>query len=215
MLLTNTLQYFVLYPFIIHMSTYWLTCNFFFALDFKYLDPNHTNWKKYGKAAITSLFNQVFISLPTLYLLSNHLKDSVEKSAYDSIMVTLLKIFLIVNLSNFLFYWCHRLLHNTYIYKHIHMKHHEFVEPIAVAAFYANPIEHLFANTLCFLIPFILIGSSYYIMIFMLTVGTFVTVLAHVTYYANNEHVVHHKLYKYNFGFSGYIDMIFNTYKLS
>jgi sterol desaturase/sphingolipid hydroxylase (fatty acid hydroxylase superfamily) len=205
-------MYFTIVPFFVHLATYWTSSAFFLCLDIMYLDKEHPNWNKYMDAVKISFINQFTIGLPTLFLLENQLIAATEKSIDDTTMVTIIKIFLIVNLSNLFFYWCHRLLHTRNLYNMIHYKHHEFIEPIAVAALYAHPIEHLFANTLAFIIPFILIGTTYNIMLCLISAGTFITTLGHAMY-ENGSHLVHHRLYKYNFGFGGYLDMLFNTYK--
>ena len=44
---------------------------------------------------------------------------------------------------DFVFYHGHKLLHHRKIYKYIHKKHHEWQAPIAAAAEYAHPIEHV------------------------------------------------------------------------
>ena len=44
---------------------------------------------------------------------------------------------------DFVFYHGHKLLHHRSIYKYIHKKHHEWQAPIAAAAEYAHPIEHV------------------------------------------------------------------------
>jgi sterol desaturase/sphingolipid hydroxylase (fatty acid hydroxylase superfamily) len=44
---------------------------------------------------------------------------------------------------DFIFYHGHRTLHHPKLYKHIHKKHHEWQAPIAAAATYANPLEHI------------------------------------------------------------------------
>ncbi len=46
------------------------------------------------------------------------------------------------------FYYIHRLLHYSRIYKYIHKKHHEWQTPIAITAIYCHPIEHAFGNLL-------------------------------------------------------------------
>ena len=62
-------------------------------------------------------------------------------------------------------------------------------------------------------IPFIMFGTTYFVMILLIVIGTIQTILAHVTYFPKSiDHVLHHKKYKYNFGFGGYIDKLFQTY---
>ena len=207
--------YTAIIPFILHITTYWITSLIFFIIDISCLDLNHINWKKYPKAIKVSLYNQFFISLPTLCVLSRPLANSIESSINDSWYLILLKLFVIINLSNLLFYSFHRILHIHWFYKNIHYLHHEFIEPVAVATLYAHPVEHLFSNTLSFLIPLILIGTTYKITMGYLVLGTLSGILAHVDYKFipfENEHLLHHKLYKYNYGFGGYLDKLFGTY---
>jgi sterol desaturase/sphingolipid hydroxylase (fatty acid hydroxylase superfamily) len=206
----------ILYALGLHLGIYWLFSFIFFILDLKYLDSTHNNWRKYKKGAIGSLLNQIFITIPITLLLKVNIINAFESSTNDSVGLTLIKIFLIANLSNIFFYLSHYLLHTKLLFKLIHYKHHEFIEPIAVAAVYAHPLEHLVTNVLSFIIPFILIGTNYIAGIILVCIGTFITIHAHCTYTIfnmKNEHLIHHKLFKYNYGFGGYLDWFFNTYK--
>jgi len=207
--------YYTIIPFCTHFITYWSSCYIFYLLDLKYLDKNHINWSKYQNAIKTSLINQFTISLPTLYFIEDYTIIAINKSINDSYFFTFNKILLIINMSNMLFYIFHRLLHTKFFYNIIHYKHHEFIEPIAVASLYSHPFEHLFANTLSFLIPFIIVGIPYYTMLILTSLGTFITVTSHANYKVisnHNDHLIHHKLYKYNYGFGGYLDKILSTY---
>lgn len=49
---------------------------------------------------------------------------------------------------DFCFYWSHRLLHTSFLYKRIHKQHHEFNVSISIAAEYAHPVEYLLGNSL-------------------------------------------------------------------
>ncbi|KAH8597624.1 C-4 sterol methyl oxidase [Bisporella sp. PMI_857] len=51
------------------------------------------------------------------------------------------------------FYYLHRAFHHPRIYAHIHKKHHKFTAPMAFAAQYAHPIEHLLANVAPIVVP--------------------------------------------------------------
>lgn len=207
---------FILIPFLTHFITYWSSSLFFYHMDLKYLDPNHDNWKKYPQAAKTSLFNQLFIGLPSLFLFEHYSMVAVNNSLYDNYIVMGIKVFMIINMANLFFYTTHLLLHHPKLYKHIHYKHHEFTEPIAVATLYSHPIEYLISNVLAFYIPIILIGTTYNMMLVLISLGTLISTFAHVEYKTistHNDHIVHHKLYKYNFGFGGYLDKLFMTYK--
>jgi sterol desaturase/sphingolipid hydroxylase (fatty acid hydroxylase superfamily) len=207
---------YIIIPFLVHITTYWSLSFIFYLLDLKYLEKNHVNWLNYKKAAKCSFINQIMISFPTIYFTEKYIILAVEKSCNDSNSTILFKIFIIVNMANFLFYIFHRLFHTKILFKLLHYKHHEFIEPIAVAALYSNPIEHLFANTLSFLIPFYIVGVPYYTMLFLLCSGSCIVVFSHINYrlVSDEMHLIHHKLFRYNYGFISYLDKIFGTYKI-
>ena len=205
-------------PFMLHMVTYWGTSLIFYLID--NTDELIKNFR-YKKAAITSFENQMFISFPVFYLLKDHIYDSVIKCQNDIWLVTLYRLFLIINLSNLLFYGFHYLLHSKVLFKYIHYVHHEYIEPIGVATFYAHPIDHLLTNVLAFLIPTIFVGINYNMMLIMLSLGTIFSVLSHCNFQLkifnwvlfNDSHIIHHKYFNCNYGFGRYLDKFMNTYR--
>ncbi len=201
--------------FLLHFVTYWTVSLLFLIVDWFYLNKSHINWKKYPKAIKVSLLNQLTISLPTIYLFDDLINDSIDLTS-NSWFLYGVKIFIILNLSNIFFYISHRLLHTKWFFNKIHYKHHEFIDPIACATLYAHPIEHLFSNVLSFVIPIILVGTTFNTILCLLFAGTVISMIAHIKYKIlpiTNGHLVHHKLFKYNYGFGDYLDKLFGTYK--
>jgi len=200
----------------IHFSSYWLFCKFFYSYDRKFIDKSINNKNKYYKAIKVSLLNQIFITLPIFYLLQNYINNAIIRSQNDTLIIIFIKLLFMLNISNLLFYISHRILHIKNIFKYIHSKHHEFINPVAPASLYAHPIEHIICNNLIFLLPYIYFGFPLIITYMIIIFGTLLTTLSHVEYkfkYLDIDHIYHHKYYKYNFGFGGgYIDKLFNTY---
>lgn len=206
---------------------------FFYLSDWLFLPKYDVKMIKYPKAIKTSWQNQIFISAPVLFLLQNQIANATNSASQDSIFITLLKAFGIVNFANVLFYSIHLLLHSKLLFTHIHRIHHEFSNPIGASTYYAHPIEHLFSNVLVFAIPIITIGINYFAMLFLLVTGTAISVFAHSEYQViptlveifylpinkqskplgTNDHLAHHKYFNCNYGFGSYLDKLLGTYK--
>jgi methylsterol monooxygenase len=94
------------------------------------------------------LFNQTIIAIP--FLLSIYYYKQLTGYKLSREIPTLFSIikdwigFLI--LQEISFYYTHRLFHSPMFYKYIHKKHHEWKAPIAIAAMYAHPLEHIVSN---------------------------------------------------------------------
>jgi len=203
---------YVFVPFLVHIASYWSACGIFYINE-RFFDKTY-KWETYQLAATTSIKNQLYISLPTLYLASGRIQQVVEASSNDNLLAVIAKLFIIINISNLFFYWSHRLLHVPFMFRMIHYKHHEFMEPIGVAALYAHPVEHFISNTLSFILPFLFVGCNYYIMLLLLASASIITVCYHSKcFFVFNDHLVHHQLFKCNYGFGGYLDKMFGTYR--
>ncbi|CAL1289040.1 unnamed protein product [Larinioides sclopetarius] len=71
----------------------------------------------------------------------------------------MLELGFFIIIEEILFYYSHRLLHHSSIYKYIHKHHHEWTSPIGIVALYAHPIEHIICNLLPALIGPCLLGT--------------------------------------------------------
>jgi sterol desaturase/sphingolipid hydroxylase (fatty acid hydroxylase superfamily) len=181
--------------FILHFVSYWGSVLYYDA-------------KIEREAAKICLLNQFTITAPLMYLFQD-CYSVVE----DPLWLSITKLFAVINTSNLLFYATHRLLHHPSLYDQIHSFHHSFVEPVAVSALYAHPVEHLVSNNLCFVLPVLFFRLEYDWVLLLMVFSTVNIVMAHSDITSNRSHRVHHRLYRYNYGFGDYLDKIFDTYK--
>jgi sterol desaturase/sphingolipid hydroxylase (fatty acid hydroxylase superfamily) len=120
-------------------------------------------------------------------------------------------------LREIIFYYSHRLLHMPRFYAPIHKFHHRFVAPIAMAAEFAHPFEHLVSNILPVSMPPQLIGAHIVTAWLFIAFVLLETVTVHSGYdFAGNMvamHDLHHELFMINFGTVGFLDRFHGTYK--
>ncbi|BDD59181.1 hypothetical protein MPDQ_001971 [Monascus purpureus] len=114
-----------------------------------------------------------------------------------------------------MFYYGHRLLHVPWFYVRIHKRHHRFVAPIALAAQYAHPIEHIFANTIPITLPPQILGSHILTFWAYLAYELFNTATVHSGYDffggKAKMHDLHHEKFNLNYGSIGLLDWLHGT----
>ena len=90
--------------FLLHFSSYWLFCRFFYKYDKKFIDISINNKNKYYKAIKGSLLNQIFITLPIFYLLQNYINNAIIRSQNDTFIIIFIHILLLLVTLYILFY---------------------------------------------------------------------------------------------------------------
>lgn len=121
-----------------------------------------------------------------------------------------------VLLREVLFYYAHRALHHRAVYPRVHKVHHRFAAPIALAAQYAHPVEHLLANVLPIAIPPQLLRAHIVTMWAFVALELVESTFVHSGYDfcagLARMHDLHHEAFNVNFGTIGLLDRLHGTW---
>lgn len=207
------------------MLSYWIPSLIFLFLDY-YLEKKEiiqnykiqhkgVVWSLYPKTIIVVLVNQFVITLPALYVLKDfHQGFDDPKYSDISWVVWGSRMFLLLALSDLIFYLFHYLLHHPWLYKHIHKIHHEWKAPVACRALYAHPVEHLVGNVFPFYAPLYFLELSWNTLLLWMIITSVNTTCVHsgysLGYLKNNKHDLHHQKFNVNYGVFIW-DAIFGT----
>ena len=77
---------------------------------------------------------------------------------FPSVTEIFAQIFFFILIQDTIFYWGHRALHTSFLYKLIHKKHHRFHQNIGIASEFANPVEDTI-NTIALIAGPFLMGT--------------------------------------------------------
>lgn len=118
-----------------------------------------TEKKRPRPQVLVALANEVLLAL-TVVLMMNAWPSVVDEATPEtlpSLGLAAVQLLACLPLSEALFYFGHRALHQPFMYDHVHYVHHQFDAPFALASIYAHPVEFILANIPTILGPMLVV----------------------------------------------------------
>lgn len=135
-------------------------------------DADYERWRQMLRLTFKSLFVFHFITFPIFLYIDLWVLKTVnlrlDAETYPTTMEIITQIMFFMIVEDFFFYWSHRLLHDPRIYQFIHKRHHDYVDPISIAAEYAHPIENVLANMIPTSMGMHLLGNKVHFVTWMM-----------------------------------------------
>jgi methylsterol monooxygenase/4-alpha-methyl-delta7-sterol-4alpha-methyl oxidase len=133
-------------------------------------ESNPEQWKVMLKKSINATLFAHFVIMPVLLgadcLLGVQFRFDLESFPDYFEIISQIVFFMICE--DFLFYWCHRMLHHPKIYPYIHKRHHEYNITVSISSEYAHPLEFIFGNAIPYAAGSKILGSQVHIVTYIM-----------------------------------------------
>ncbi|KAJ6224294.1 hypothetical protein RDWZM_002839 [Blomia tropicalis] len=216
---------------LISIGLYWILGLIYFVVDYTKkpaffyqfkIQRNNDQLKKdkVGKLLNQIVFNQIFHVILAYGLLLIKYKYFPIQRKVPTLTWFLFEFVMFNLIREVTFYYSHRALHHSSVYKYIHKRHHEWQSPIALAAVYSHPIEHVLSNIFPIILGPILMHSHNLSGYIWMAYSIWETLIAHCGYHFPGSpispvfHDYHHLKFTCNFGVYGLLDKLHGTDKL-
>jgi Delta7-sterol 5-desaturase len=129
------------------------------------------------------LLSSSAVETVTYLIIKNTFFNEVSVVSYNDFLYFVPCSFVFEIIFDFFHYWTHRMLHsNTFLYIHIHKKHHKFKYPMAILTFYHSPFDLIITNSIPQIISLILFPYlSLFQFIIILNYKSFIEISGHTS----------------------------------
>ncbi|KAL1374258.1 hypothetical protein pipiens_000775, partial [Culex pipiens pipiens] len=167
------------------------------------------------------VFNQIFTGLPMLlglyYFIEPQTVAGIRELPTFPTVVWQLAACIVIE--EFGFYYSHRLLHHSRVYKFVHKQHHEWTAPIAITAMYSHPLENILSNLVPIGVGVWATGCHLTVAWLWFTLAISNTLHVHSGYHlpflpSPEQHDFHHLKFTQCYGVLGVLDWLHGTNSL-
>lgn len=173
----------------------------------------------YSREIFFSIISIIIFSFPPLVILFSdtfrpmtfYYKDMAQHGWLYFFSAFILMIFI----HDTYFYWLHRLMHNKFLYKYVHLIHHKSTNPSPWAAYAFHPLEAVLESGIFVLLLFIMPLQDWHLIVFFIA-SLFYNVYGHLGFelypkgfskhwlgrWINTSvnHNMHHQYFEGNYG---------------
>ncbi len=128
----------------------------------------------------------------------------------------ILQLVFYIVMNDVVYYPLHYMLHNRYIYKYVHLVHHQAEIRYGLDIFYMHPIENVLTVLSLFAGCIVWYPTSNLVLFDLVVIAFKNTLWAHIssrhTYMPDAYHYLHHKYHNCNYS-NSFMDYIFGTFR--
>lgn len=128
--------------------------------------------KDYRREIFFSIISIIIFSFPPVFILFNDSIRPLTQYYTDISQYGNLYFFsafvLMIFIHDAYFYWLHRLMHNKFLFKFVHLVHHKSTNPSPWAAYAFHPIEAILESGIFVLLLFIMPLQDWHLIVFFI-----------------------------------------------